>query len=427
MVSRVTTDTREAGEGDLFVAIRGERFDPHDFLEKAAAASGAVVERVPDDAPPSLPLVVVENARVALGDLARHHRRSLTKTKVIAVAGSNGKTGTKHLLHAALSPTRRGTTSPKSFNNDIGVPLTLLPVDPADDYVIVEVGTNHPGEVEPLSRIALPDVAIITSIGEEHLEGLGDLDGVRRENAKITAGMDGDGVLILPGGEPRLRELCDFRGRVVTFGATADCDVRVADVHTGYDGTRFRINGIEAFVPALGLHAASNATAAFAAAVAIGVDPADAIRGLASAEMPSMRMQIVDLPGGVRLINDAYNANPASLRAALATLRDLDHAGRKVAVIGTMLELGEQSDRYHREAGGLAAAAGFDLLIGVGDGGVIVVEAAQAAGLSAQSAHTFATSEEAAEAMPSLVRGGDLLLLKGSRGVGLERIATALG
>ena len=423
-VRRIVTDTRDCGESDLFVAIRGERFDPHDFLDKAASASAAIVERVPENAPPSLPMVVVDSARIALADLARHHRRSLVQTKVVSIAGSNGKTGTKHLLHAALSQTLRGTTSPKSFNNDIGVPLTLLPVDPNDDYVVVEVGTNHPGEVEPLSKIALPDVAIITSIGEEHLEGLGDLDGVRRENATIVAGMDADGVLILPGDEPRLRELCDFGDQVITFGTGEACDYRATDVRTGYDGTRFRINGKPASVPALGLHAATNAAAAFAAAVAIGVDPADALRGLASAEMPAMRMQILDLPSGIRLINDAYNANPASMRAALATLRDLDHAGRKVAVLGTMLELGGESERYHRETG--REAVGVDLLIGVGSGGKVAVEAAISNGLSAANTHHFDDAAAAAAVARSLLREGDLVLLKASRGVGLERIAETL-
>ena len=205
-VRNVSTDTRTIGPGSLFVALRGQHFDGHGFLAqaKAAGAVAAVVDAETADAP--LPRIVVPDTRVALGELANHVRHAARPKAVVAVAGSNGKTGTKLLIHAALGKHLRGSVSPKSFNNDVGVPLTLLAMEPDQDYVVVECGTNHSGEIENLSKIAEPDVAVITNCGPEHLEGLGDLDGVRRENAAIVAGMSPGGCLIVNGDDPRLVE-----------------------------------------------------------------------------------------------------------------------------------------------------------------------------------------------------------------------------
>lgn len=427
-VARVTTDTRDVREGDLFVALRGERFDPHDFVNKAANATAAVVERVPKEAPPDLTLFLVDDTRKALGALARHHRQSLRHTQVVAVAGSNGKTGTKHLVHAALSGHLKGTVSPKSFNNDIGVPLTLLPVEPQDDYVVIECGTNHPGEIEVLSRIAEPDMAVITSIGEEHLEGLGDLAGVRQENARITAGMKSAGTLILPGDDRPLVAICNgYAGRKVTFGLDSRNDLFATDVRTGFDGTRFGLNGsrTEVFVPAMGLHTATNTLAALAVARRLGVPEDVALAGLAKATGPAMRLEKLEA-NGVTILNDAYNANPASMAAALATLRALPHAGRKLAVLGDMLELGPAGDDYHRAAGRQAAEAGVDLLVCVGMGGSLMAAGAVRAGLSSTHVHAFADAKAAAHAVTEMARPGDLVLLKASRGIGLERVAEAL-
>ena len=429
-VSSVSTDTRVIQAGGVFVALRGDRFDGHAFLDKALAAGavGAIVDHKPIGAPPELPLIQVADTRRALGRLANHVRRQLKHTKVIAVAGSNGKTGTKHLIHAALSRHLQGTVSPKSFNNDIGVPLTLLPVSPRQDYVVVECGTNHPGEIAVLSRISEPDIAVITNAGPEHLEGLRSLDGVRKENAAITVGMKPDGCLVVHGDDRALLACCGGPGgRKVTFGLERTNNLWATDIRSDFSGVRFRLNGTrqEVFVPMLGRHVAVNALAAIAVARRMGVPDAAVLAGLAEAAGPPMRMEHSEV-GGIRVINDAYNANPASVAAALQTLRDLPHDGRKLAVLGDMLELGAQSDAFHREAGRYAAKAGVDLLICVGPGGSLIAAGAVTAGMCSEQVHCFDDALAAAAQMCELVRRGDLLLLKGSRGVGLERVAAAL-
>ena len=426
-VSRVTVDTRDVQPGDLFVAIVGERFDPHAMLGQIAHAAAAVVSRVPDDAPPDLPLIVVADTRRALGELGNHHRRSLAKTKVIAVAGSNGKTGTKRLIHAALSGSLKGSASPKSFNNDLGVPLTLLPVEPGDDYVIVEVGTNHPGEVARLSEIAEPDIGVITSIGEEHLEGLRDLDGVRAENASLLTGMRPDGLLVVNGDDAGLVARCNaYGGKKLRFGIGPRNNLFARRVETGFDGTRFDLNGGRARVelPLIGEHNATNALAAVAVARRLGVPDDVMLAGLAACEPPPMRMQPIHA-GGVRLLHDAYNANPHSMRAALRTLAALPHDGRRVAILGDMLELGDASADYHREIGRLVEELKIDRLITIGPAAATLAAASVRAGLPSAEAWCFATSCEAAECVRNLIGHGDLVLLKGSRGVRLERYADA--
>ncbi len=427
-VERVCTDTRHVRPGDLFVAIVGERFDPHAMLGQVSDAAAAIVSRVPDNAPPGLPLIVVADTRRALGDLGLHHRRALTNTTVIAVAGSNGKTGTKRLIHAALSGHLTGSASPKSFNNDLGVPLTLLPAKRGDDYVIVEIGTNAPGEVARLSEIAEPDIAIITSIGEEHLEGLVDLDGVRAENAAIVGGMRRDGLLVVNGDDAGLVARCNaFAGKKVRFGRGPRNNLFARKVETDFTGTRFHLNGGRTIVrvPLIGEHNATNALAAVAVARRLGVPEEAMLAGLAACEAPPMRMQPIEARG-VRLLHDAYNANPHSMRAALRTLAALPHEGRRVAILGDMLELGAAADDYHREIGRLVVECGVERLVTVGPEAATLAAAAVRAGLASSEAWCFASVCEAGMAMSHLVGTGDLVLLKASRGVRLEGVADAI-
>ena len=429
-VTSVSTDTRALSPGALFVAVRGERYDGHEYLPhaKAAGALAAIVDHKPAAAPADLPLIEVPNTRKALGKLANHARRQLKHTKVIAVAGSNGKTTTKHLIHAALSKHLRGTIGPRSFNNDIGVPLTLLPVSPRDDYVVVECGTNQLGEIATLSRIAEPDIAVITNTGPEHLAGLKSLAGVRTENASITTGMKPDGCLVMHGDDRELLAACSgFGGRKVSFGFDTSNNFWASSVRCGFDGARFNLNAtsVQVFVPLLGRHVALNALAAIAVARRLGVPDSAMLHGLAGATGPAMRMEQVEV-GGVRIINDAYNANPASLSAALQTLRDLPHLGRKIAILGDMLELGPMSDQYHREAGRSAAASNLDLLVCIGLGGSLIAAGAVAAGMSGEQVLCFAAPSAALLTVRELVRPGDLVLLKGSRGIRLEQVAEGL-
>jgi UDP-N-acetylmuramoyl-tripeptide--D-alanyl-D-alanine ligase len=423
----VCTDSRHVKTQELFVALRGEKFDGHRFLADVAmkGAIAALVEAPPEQGVGPLPLVQVANTRTALGALARHVRRQLAG-KVVAVAGSNGKTGTKHLIHSILRTRLRGSISPKSFNNDIGVPLTIFPADPGHDYLVLELGTNHPGEIKTLTHMALPDVAVITMCSAEHLEFLGDLLGVRRENASIIDGLSPKGLLVVHGDDPQLLEAVGAypRQRTVRFGFSTDNDLYASEVQCSQEGVRFRLNGRrEVFVPLLGRHTACNSLAAIAVARRLGLDEEQIIAALASATGPEMRLQLQEV-GPVQVLNDAYNANPASMKAAVDTLCTLP-ARRRVAVLGDMREMGQSAQRLHEEIGDYLAGCAVDLLVCVGQHAALIAAAAQRSGCTA-IIRCFADATTAAAAMPRLVRQGDLVLLKGSRAMHLEQIALAL-
>ncbi len=415
-VSRVSTDTRNIRPGDVFIALAGDRFDAHDFLDQATDAAVAVVERVPANAPPGLPLLVVQDTRRALGDLARWHRQTL-QGRVIAVAGSNGKTGTKLLIDGVLRTTLHGSASPKSFNNDIGVPLTLLDADADQDYVIVECGTNHPGEIARLAEIAQPNVVVVTSIGHEHLEGLGDLNGVRRENANVFNGFDHPIDAIVCGDDlPFVRLAMRKAPSLTTFGTTITNDLVAQEIEIDVTGTTFRCGTRRWSVPQLGRHAASNALAAVAVGRLFGIGDDAIADGLATADVPAMRLNIRRLPRGVVVLDDCYNANPESMRAALDLLASLPTAGRRVAILGDMLELGPTSAALHVDAAEHAAMSA-DLVACVGP------KMTSAAGASMP---TFADADAAAAWAIDRVSPGDLVLLKASRGIGLEAVAERL-
>ena len=414
-VRAVCTDTRAPAPDSAFFALRGDRHDGHDHVAAAFAAGAvlAVVER-PVPAPPGKFVVEVPDVRRALGRLANHVRRGMKAARVVAVAGSNGKTSTKGLIHAALSARLTGTASPASFNNDVGVPLTFLQAAGTPQYVVAELGTNAPGEIETLSRIAEPDIAVLTGAGEEHLEGLGDIGGVRRENAQIACGMDpAKGLIVCQGDDAELLKAVKswWNGRVLTFGFDPHNDLFAADVEVTAAGTSFSLNGSRRrlTVPQVGRFVASNALAAVAVARRLGLDD-DAVAGaLARAEGPPMRMRPLTVNGGTVLV-DCYNANPASMRAALAALSELPCAGKRIAVLGDMLELGPAAPALHEEVA-LGASALADA--------VHLIGPLFAATTPDAARHPDPAS---APAIVDLIGAGDLVLLKGSRGLRLERL-----
>jgi len=430
-VSVVCTDTRKRIEpGSLFVALPGEHFDGHQFLPKAAAegAVAALVEQPPADPWPNLHLIQVPSTRAALGKLATYARKQM-RAKVIGVAGSNGKTSTKHLIQAALSGRLKGSISPKSYNNDIGVPLTILPADPLQDYLVLEMGTNHHGEISVLTKMALPDIAVITNCGAEHLEGLGDLMGVRRENATVLEGVDEEkGLLVVNGDDDELLQaVSHWPGKRLTFGFKHTNDLFATDIEVTDKGVYFSLNNSrrQVFVPLLGKHTACNALAAIAVARKMAVPEDVIIDGLSKATGPEMRLQLQKI-SGITLVNDAYNANPNSMRAALETVMSLSAPGRRIAILGDMRELGQSSDRFHRELGELAATCRLDALVCVGAQAALIADAAERAGMAAQAVSRFEDSESAAKVVPTWLHDGDLVLLKGSRGIRLEAVANAM-
>ena len=430
MVEAVCTDTRRMDKGSLFIAIRGDNHNAHEFLPQAAAggAVAALVEEPPPSTLPNVLLIQVPDTRKAMGRLASYVRKHM-RSKVIAVAGSNGKTSTKHLIDAGLSGRLRGSISPKSFNNDIGVPLTIFPADPTQDYLVLEMGTNHHGEIRLLSEMASPDIAVITNCGADHLEFLGDLAGVRRENASIIQGLRPKGLLVVNGDDPDLLAAIDeYPGQRVTFGFKPSNDLFATDIRCDESGTRFSLNNSrrEVFVPMLGEHSACNALAAIAVGRKLGLPEDAVIESLAIARGPEMRLQWQPA-GNIRVLNDAYNANPDSMRAALRTASALPTSGRRIAILGDMKELGPAGEAYHLSIGSLVAQqCNFDLLVCVGDQASLYAQGATDSGFSPERVVRFRDSHEASVSIPPVLRDGDLVLLKGSRSVHLEAIAKAI-
>ena len=423
----ICSDTRELQPGCLFVAIKGERVNAHEHVPDAAAkgAIAALIEEPCDLAPAHVPLIQVANTRKAMGLLARHVR-STFQGKVIAVGGSNGKTSTKYLIHSVMKDHLSGSMSPKSFNNDIGVPMTIFSADPQQRYLVLEIGTNHPGEISALGAIARPDIAVITNIGAEHLEGFGDLAGVLKEEASIVESLGPAGVLVINGDDRQLTEaVANYPGRRITFGFNSGNDLQATHIRCSATGTRFRLNDTELFVPMLGRHAASNALAAVAVARVMGLDDPAIAEALAVAQGPEMRLQRIELPG-LTILNDAYNANPHSMMAALDTIESLDTAGRRIAVMGDMLELGQASEQQHRDLGQYAAQKRLDLLICVGQRSAAMAGSARQSGMAGDRILHFADATEAAQHIPEELKENDLILIKASRGIRLEAVAEAI-
>jgi UDP-N-acetylmuramoyl-tripeptide--D-alanyl-D-alanine ligase len=427
-IKSVSTDTRLLEPGALFVAIKAER-DGLAFLPDAAArgAIAALVEDEPTIKLPNVHLIKVPSTRAALAKLATHVRKQIS-AHVIAVGGSNGKTGTKNLIDSALRRHKRGSISPKSFNNDIGVPLAIFPADPHQDYLVLEIGTNPHGEIRPLTLMARPDIAVITNCSAEHLEGLGDLMGVRREEASIIEGLDEKtGLLVVNGDDQALLDaVAHYKGKKITFGFSEKNDLFATDVQCTTSGVKFKLNGRrDVFVPLLGRHTAANALAAIAVARRVGLSEELIIESLSHATGPDMRLQIQHL-GAITLLNDAYNANPASMQAALKTLLELPTTGRRIAILGDMRELGDSSDRLHQEMGQFLSTCDLDLLICIGEKSSLIATQAAGNGFAPERIIHYPTTAMATVSISHHIHRGDLVLLKGSRYMSLEKLVAPL-
>lgn len=430
-ILRVCTDSRAVQAGDAFFALRGERFDGHDFLGEVAArgAVALVVQRGRvSQAPAQGILLPVDEPRAALGRLAARYRAGF-HLPVVAVAGSNGKTTTKELIAALLGTRFHTLRSEASFNNDIGVPHTLLRLERAHEAAVVELGTNHPGELEPLARLAAPTVGVLTSLGREHLEFFGDLAGVEREEGMLAEVLTADGTLVLGTGEPSASRLAArTAARVVRASLSGPADWTAEILVTGWSGSRFRVRAPwddwagEYFLAVPGRHNVANALVALATAAGLGVEPGAARDALARFQPPKQRLNLWQA-GGVGVIDDTYNANADSMRAALQTLTDLPCTGRRVAVLGDMAELGPLAEAAHVEVGQFSASAA-DALFSLGRFAPLMQSAALRAGLARAEAYP-----EVGAALPAIldfVRPGDLVLVKASRSSRLEQVTAAL-
>lgn len=419
-VSSITTDTRKIGKGDVFVALKGERFDGHDYLADAVrdGAIAVVVSRAPKLNSLGVPVFEVRDTLEALGALGRFWRRAWGKT-IVGVAGSNGKTSTKDLLRAALGRAYSVHATTGNLNNRVGVPLTLLSIPADADLAVVELGTSLPGEVEILRKVAEPDIALVTSIAEEHLEGLGDLAGVLREESAVYDGVE---VGIAPSAQPEVAQAARGRAkRVVVAGLDDTADVKPTRWEIGADGLGvIEIGGVTVRPPVRGLHNLRNAMLALAVARECGVTYADAADGIAGMPEPKMRSAWEQV-GAVTLINDAYNANPGSTRAAIELLKGTGSGRQKVIVLGTMRELGAASAQCHADIANLALQSGADIVAGIGEFAAPLDKHAEK--------NRVITANDVEDLWPRLaekLQRDAIILLKASRGVQLERLVPHL-
>ncbi len=427
----VSIDTRELAPGQLFVALPGERTDGHDHLHAAADAGAplALVEREVG-APAGMTLVRVDSCRSAIARLAKAYRGTLRSTRVVGVTGSNGKTTTVRLLDHVLGSALRGSASRKSFNNDLGLPITILNARPTDNYLVCEIGMSNPGEIRRLAAIARPDVGVITSIGRAHLEAFGTVAGIAREKASLLFELADSGVAVVTADSDELGPALPPGVPMIRFGERESADLRLTAIEPSSEGVRFQLNDRAWFeVPLVGAHNAWNAAATVAVARRLGLTDERIAAALATAAGAEMRLDRRTV-AGIAVVNDAYNANPDSMAAAIATFAGLARgADRRVVILGDMLELGAASPREHRAIGEALARS-----IEAGDGPDLVVLVGPAMAAAADPLRNLlppnmlCLEPEAGEgrSIAKRLAPGDAVLLKGSRAMGLERVVAAL-
>jgi UDP-N-acetylmuramoyl-tripeptide--D-alanyl-D-alanine ligase len=429
-VEKISTDSRTLKRDELFVALRGENFDGHNFVESAAkaGAAGAIVNlnwkgRVPKD----FALIRAEDTLQAYQNLAANYRKLLS-LKVVAITGSNGKTSTKDFAAAVLAHRFRVTKTEGNFNNHVGLPRTMLKATRQDEVAVWEIGMNHPGEVVALAKLAAPDVAIITNIGVAHIEFMGSREAIAAEKGALVEAVGPEGTVILNADDRFSKSIAArARSKVILAGITAGT-IRASEMTQSANGTDFTIlegaHRCRAQLPVPGLHMVQNALLAVAAGRVFGLSLEDCAAGLATAPLTKARLQIKEIQG-VQFIDDSYNANPESMKAALRTLVELDADGKRIAVLGEMKELGGASEAGHREVGKAAATFGIDQLITIGGMGEVIARAARAGGLEKTTA--VGSTSEAAELLGEIAEPGDLILVKGSRSARTEQVIEAFG
>ena len=417
----ISTDTRTLKAGELFVALKGENFDAHDYLGDARLAEvGGVVVRRGTPRWPGFDWFEVDDTMVALGKLARLRRDRFTGP-VVAITGTNGKTSTKELVAAALGAKLVVHKSEKNLNNLVGVPLTVLAAPLEAQAMVVECGASLRGEIPRMQQIVKPDVAVVTNVGEGHLEGFGSLEAVMQEKTSLLKDAPTAVVGTRPSHLPEAARR--MTKKVVTAATEAPADWFAESVSVSADGhPTFRTRGVEITLPLYGRHMVGNALIALAVADAAGVPLAEAAKGLAATTIPGGRSETMNVEG-VTIINDCYNANPTSLRAALDLLRDIRGSRRAVVAVGTMRELGEATQALHREGAKEVLSAGPDIIAAVGAFAQAFTDMGDVAPVTVVSGET---PDEVAPKLKPLLQEGDVLLLKASRGVRLERLLPLL-
>lgn len=418
VVSRVSTDSRKVSAGDVFVALKGERFDAHSYLDQVdKAGAAAVLVSQPVAQGLSCAIIHVEDTLVGLQALAKGYR-AWHQPLVIGITGSNGKTSTKDLACAVMAKKHQVCATPGNLNNHIGLPLSILGLREGDTCGVFEMGMNHPGEIAPLADIAQPDAAIITNVGVAHIEYMGSREAIALEKGMLAEAVHERGVVILNANDdstPAIADRC--QARVVTAGIGAG-DVSAHELKASAEGTHFLLQigdeRFEAFLPIPGEHMVGNAALAAALGWSQGVKPADIVAALREVKITQGRLETKTV-NGITFLDDSYNANPDSMKAGLRTLAGLECSGRRVAVLGRMGELGEHAESGHREVGAYAAGLGLDAIVSVGGEARWITDEAK------RDTH-FPDHAACADFLKHYLSKGDLVLLKGSRSAGMERV-----
>ncbi|MEA4965798.1 MAG: UDP-N-acetylmuramoyl-tripeptide--D-alanyl-D-alanine ligase [Oscillospiraceae bacterium] len=423
VISDITTDSREVKPGQLFIPLTGEHFDGHDYIMAAMQHCAATLsERRLEQ---QVPVVYVSDTEKAFGDIARGYRQTL-KLKVIGITGSVGKTTTKEMIAGVLAAKYKTAKTEGNHNNQIGLPKTILGIEEDCQAAVLELGMNHFGEMSYLTSIAQPDVAVMTNIGTVHIEHLGSREGILKAKLEITEGISKNGCLILNGDEPLLWNLKGtLPFTMLYFGLeNPGCDLRARNIMLHDDGVSFHVEGMRAdfeiYVPAPGRHNIYNALAAILVGIRAGIEPQRMQKALANFQNTGMRQKIYE-ENGFTIIEDCYNAGPESMEAALEVLAQRACSGRRIAVLGDMLELGNCSMAEHYKVGRLAAMKA-DMVFAYGNNASRIVTGAITGGMPSSRAVHFDSHEQMAKVVRSRAQPGDVLLFKGSRGMRMEHV-----
>jgi UDP-N-acetylmuramoyl-tripeptide--D-alanyl-D-alanine ligase len=440
-IKNVSLNTRTLRRGDLFIPLKGEKFDGHKFIADALlrGACGFLSEHWNDEIKKSLGghfrrstmAIIVEDTLLALHALAKYIRGKLD-VEVIGITGSTGKTCTKDMISNVLSQEFNIVSTEKNYNNEIGVPLTVLKADQKTQFLVVEMAMRGLGQIHELTEIVHPKIGLITNVGKTHFELLGSEEKIAEAKSELIRAIPSDGVIILNADDKwseNLRKLA--RAPVVTYGISKTAHIRAEDIKVDVLGRpSFKMisdkNVLSLDLPFPGRHNIYNALATYAVASELGLSQASVKKGLETCVFSEMRMQVFTTPDGITVLNDAYNANPTSMKAALVTLGDMAEKKRKLAVLGDMLELGTLAEMAHFEIGELVKDLNVDLLITVGSKSKRIVEGALSKGMNSRLIFQCQTTEEAAKVLVEKVKPGDVILVKASRAMELERVINVL-
>jgi UDP-N-acetylmuramoyl-tripeptide--D-alanyl-D-alanine ligase len=430
-IEGVCIDSRKIEKGNLFFPFKGENVDGHKYVEGAieSGASASLWQKDVPNPPENLPVIIVEDVLAALQNLARAYRQELG-IKVVGITGSNGKTTTKDMVANLLSVKYKVQKTQGNYNSHIGLPLTILALEEGTEVAVLEMGMSGFGEIEELSNIALPDAAIITNIGESHLQDLGSREGIAKAKLEIISGLKKDGLFVHYGDEPLLNERIDrnWPFKVETFGQGEGHTLYPIEVKTTDTGSSFKVNAqpdVEIVLPVLGEHNIMNALASMLIANELGVEYSEMPRAFENLKLTQMRMEMMEGKRGEKILNDAYNASPTSMRAAITLLSGLQGYSKKILVFGDMLELGPEEEMFHYEIGKEIKEGKIDLLFTYGN---LSKHAAKGASenIGEENVFSFDDKQELAEKLEGILKGDEILLFKASRGMKLEEIIEKL-